>query len=53
MTGREHRPTVGAAFCDVERFLGAQHGDDGEVVDAATGTVGEAETGNSGSLESL
>ena len=50
MTRREHRPTVGAAFCNVERFLGAQHGEDGQVVDGATGTVGEAEARYSGSL---
>ena len=44
MLGREHGPTVACALGDVEGFAGAEHGDDGQVVDGALGAVGEAET---------
>ena len=41
---RQHRPTVGTALGDVERFARAEHLQDGEVVDVTLGAVGEAES---------
>lgn len=46
VAGREHGPTVGATFRDVEFLAWAQELQDGQVVDAATAAVGEAETGS-------
>ncbi len=44
MAGGEEGPAVGASFGDVERFAGAERVQDGQVVDAALGARGEAET---------
>jgi len=44
-TCREHRPAVAAPLGDVERFLWPKHLQHRQVVDAASGAVGEAEAG--------
>ena len=46
--GGEHRPAVGTAFGDVERFAGAEPLEHGEIVDSAAAPLGEAEAGTVG-----